>query len=186
MQILFKKAETAFSLPVSEKEKELATAVRKEFEEVLKNLEEFDRYIKVFFDHLDDLNDKTDMAAINMLMKKYERKLKVKFNDFLSKLGDSLTHYNTMLSDTEMDNLRDLIIECAKGMRSVLVALLKIFGKVRDPDFVTEAKAIYPSMSKSIEQMRRMIKIDLFGHIDGDILGRIRIGGAQFPLTREG
>lgn len=176
-------AEPAFTLPVSKQEKEVAENLRKEFEDMLRELERFGRYLLVFFDRVDDLEGTEDMSSISPLLKKYERKLKKKFNFFLAQLEDGLEHYNDSFSDTELDNIRDLIIENTKNMRKGLLDLLRHFDNAGDPEFLGEAKEAYAIISSSIEQIKFLIREELFTHIDFDILGRIRLGVAQAPLV---
>lgn len=170
-----KQANVAFSVPISDEEKEKAVEVRKQFESVLKSLEEFDRYLKVFFDHIDDLADKEDLTSISTLLHKYELKLKIKFNELLEAITKTLQEYLGMLSDTELDNLKDLIIDAVKNLREGLVGFLKLLNDVKDESFVSNVKGSYPSISKIIDQIRILIKKDLFNHIDLDILGKITI-----------
>ena len=178
-----KTAGPAYSLPVSKEEKKIAEELRVEFMELLKELEKFSRYLLVFFDRIDDIADTENLDSISPLLKKYERKLKAKFNDFLQALEDGLAHYNDSFADTELDNIRDLIIEHAKNMRKSLLVLLELFDRVSDPEFVASAKTAYEGIAKSIEQLEFMIREELFDHIDYDILGRIRLGTNSLPLT---
>jgi hypothetical protein len=180
-----KTAGPAFSLPVSKEEKKIAEELRKEFLTLLKELEKFSRYLLVFFDRIDDLADTENLHSLGPLMKKYERKLKKKFNDFLQALEEGLAHYNDSFADTELDNIRDLIIEHAKSMRKSLLTLLDLFDRVGDPEFIQSAKTAYEGIAKSIEQLEFVIREELFDHIDYDILGRIRLGSSQLPLTVE-
>lgn len=181
-----KTSEPAFTLPVSEQEKEVAESLRKEFEDMLKELERFSTYLLVFFDHVDDLEGSEDMSSISPLLKRYEKKLKTKFNSFMVQLEDGLHHYNDGFSDTELDNIRDLIIENTKNMRKGLIELMRAFGKAGDPDFLGNAKDAYAVIASAIDQVRFLIREELFTHIDYDILGRIRLGVAQAPLVIRG
>lgn len=179
-------AEPAFALPVSNQEKAIAEALRKEFDDMLRELERFSRYLLVFFDHADNFEGSEDMSTLSPLLKRYERKLKKKFNFFLAQLEDGLNHYNDSFSDTELDNIRDLIIENTKNMRKGLLDLLRSFEKADDPDFLGNAKEAYASISSAVEQIRFLIREELFTHIDYDILGRIRLGISQAPLVIRG
>jgi hypothetical protein len=176
----------AFSVPVSKEEKKIAEKLRAEFFDLLKELEKFSRYLDVFFDHVDNLTETEDLSSLRPIIKKYERKLKRKFNDFLQSLEEGLAHYNDTFADTELDNIRDLIIEHTKSMRKGLIGLLDIFDKVEDPDFIEEAKKIYEVILLSIKQLEFVIREELFDHIDFDILGRIRLGLHQAPLIKRG
>lgn len=177
-----KTADPAFSLPVSNHEKKIAEQIRKDFEGLLKELEKFSRYLLVFFDHADDLEGTENLRSLNPLIKRYEVKLKNRFNAFTDKLEEGLENYNNGFSDTELDNIRDLIIENTKNMRKGVIDLLKLFKKVEDPEFLKEVKDTYAIIQKSIDQLDFIIKDELFNHIDFDILGRIRLGVAQAPL----
>jgi hypothetical protein len=126
------------------------------------------------------------MGPLKPLIKKYERKLKKKFNKFLDSLELGLKHYNKTFADTELHNIRDLIIEHTKNMRKSLVDLMNLFRKVEDPDFMGQAQMIFQALAKSIEQAEFAIREELFNHIDYDILGRIKLGINQAPLSIRG
>jgi len=179
-------ADPAFTVPVSSTEKKLAAALRKKFEDLLEELEEFDRFLLVFFDNIDDLEETANLKSLSPLIKKYERRLKKRFNEFMDKLELALDVYQTGFADTKLDNIRDLIIENTKSMRKGLIELLKLFKNVENPEFIAESKSKYVSISNSIRQMNIIVKDELFGHIDYDILGRIRLGLHEAPLVLRG
>ena len=176
-------ANPEFSVPVSGQERKLAKNLRDRFEELIVTLDEFDKFLLVFFDNVDDLEDNVNLTTLGPLIKKYEHKLKKKFNFFMTKLEDALDNYQTGFSDTKLDNIRDLIIENTKGMRNGLIKLIRLFKKVKDPEFVKEAKDTYVIIAESIAQLNVIIKEELFRHIDYDILGRIRLGVSEAPLV---
>jgi phytoene dehydrogenase-like protein len=182
-EVDMKTAGPAFSVPVSNEEKKAAERLRKEFEDILKELEKCSRYLLVFFDHTDDFTDDQSLDGLAPLMKRYEKKLKQKFNNFLEALERGLEHYNESFSDTELDNVRDLIIEHVKSVRKGLIAIIDLFARLEDPEFVEAAQKAYQEISSSIERVDFVIREELFDHIDYDILGRIRIGSGEFPLT---
>lgn len=184
--IIMKTAEPQFTVPVSPKEKKMAETIRAKFEELLKDLEEFDRFLLVFFDHIDDLQEQTNLKSLSPLIVKYEYKLKDKFNQFMEKMEEALDSYRTGFADTQLDNIRDLIIENTKSIRNALIELLKLFKKVSDSEFISEAKKKYTAISNAISQMNTLIKGELFSHIDYDILGRIRLGVREAPLVIRG
>ena len=176
-------AQPAYSLPVSNYEKQIAEKIRSDFKSMLQELDRLSRYLLVFFDNVDDLPSNEDLTSLTPLMKKYEVKLKNRFNSFTTKLEEGFAHYNDGFADTKLDNIRDLIIETTKVMREGVVSLLKAFNKVEDPEFLTEAKTAYELIDKNIQQLFFIVQEELFSHIDLDILGRIRLGISQVPLT---
>jgi len=179
-------SEPQFTVPVSTYERKLAGRLRSRFEDLIKDLEAFDRFLLVFFDNMDDLEDQTDLGTLAPLIKKYERQLKNIFKEFMEKLEIALESYQTGFVDTKLDNIRDLIIETTKSMRKGLIGLIKVFKNVDDKDFVKEVRDQYNIISSSIEQMNTIVKEELFRHIDYNILGRIRLGLQEAPLTLRG
>jgi hypothetical protein len=180
-------AHPAFAIPVSDEEKAAANQIRESFYRTLKTLEEFHRYLKVFFDHADNLGENENLNAINGLIRKYTNKLKRKFNEFTFVMQHSIRLSVELGTDPKMEELRDLIIESAKNIRHLLVELLKLFGKLGDQDFLTNAKSFFPFLDKAISSLVDVIRTKLFDHIDRDIMGKIKIGNISrydFPLTR--
>lgn len=173
----------AYAVPVSDAEKKTANLMRKKFVEVLKQLERLDRYLLVFFDNVDDLDNSVDISSLGLLLKRYEKKLKHKFTEFSDELEKGLTGYSASLTDTKLDNIRDLIIENTKNMREGMIELFKFFRKVQDPEFLSEVKKTYDVIKSSIDDLSNVIRDQLFTHLDQNILGRLRLGQANIPLS---
>lgn len=178
--------DTAFAIPVSKDERDSAYRLRRLFEKVLEELDKFEKFSLVFFDYANKMDAGTSVKALSPLIKKYEHKLKKKFNGFIMTLESALEEYNSSFTDTELTNMRDLLIENAKTMRNSLIELLQTFKKIDDQNFIADAKTKYEFISKAIEQLKNVIRGELFNHIDYNILGRIRLGINQAPLVIRG
>ena len=179
-------AEPQFSVPVSNGERKLATKLRDSFEKLLAELDSFHRFLDIFFNHVEDMDSNTELKSLGPLVSRYSHKLKAKFNEFMNELEKALINYQTGFVDTKLDNIKDLIIENIKNMRSSLIELLKRFRKLDEPEFIRESRNSYESLLVCMSQMNTIVKEELFNHIDYNILGRIRLGLMEAPLTIRG
>lgn len=180
-----KTAGPAFTIPVSKEEKALAIKVRKAFEKVLKVQDDFIKFTGILFENLEELEDKTGLQKISSILKKYEYKMKDKFNAYLKEFSKALSIYENNFSDTEMDDIRDLIIENIRSIREVVIDIIVLMKDVGSKDFVQESLAKYKSLKEQNKQLEEIIKNEWFSHIDYDVLGRIKLG-YDLPLSNKG
>jgi len=176
-----KTAGPALSLPVTDKEKQNARAIRNGFENVLRKQDGFIDYLNVLFDQLDVLDEKAGLGSISPLLKRYEHKMRKVFNSYINSLSNAVSVYERNFSDSELDNIRDLIIENVRNMRQEVIDLLVLMKDVSDSEFVPEAKKSYEGILNAAEQIENTIRDEWFSHIDYDILGKIRLG-SNIPL----
>lgn len=165
-----------YTIPISQHEEEQASELRKYFESISRQLDEFSEFLNVFFTSLDDLDaNTTNLQSLSALLVKYRTKLKNKFNAFIDGFSSALGFYQDSVVDTKFDAIRDLLIENVKTMRASLIDLLKEFKNIESKNFVKKAKDIYMQIQKDVEQIQMMIRKEMFGHIDRDYLGKIRL-----------
>jgi len=177
---------SAFAVPVTKEEKKRAEQMRERFANMLINLAAIEKFLNVFFDHSNDLQEGSDLSTIAPLITKYENKLRERFNKVLYEIGDCLDNYGAGFVDNKLDNIKELIIQTATDMRRSVVELLGEFGKVDDPQFLKRASDKFAALQLNIDHMNNIIREELFKHIDQNILGRIRIGSEEFPLVIRG
>lgn len=174
----------AYSLPVSQEEINVAKAIRKSFQEVLKQQERLLKYMSIFFDHLDALENKTGLAYISPLIKQYEHKMRKKFNNYINAFSEAISTYQKGgLSDGKMDDIRDLLVENIRKIREYFIELLIQMKKVSSEEFAEKALEKYNAVKTSSEQIESIIRDEWFGHIDYNILGLIRLGESIVPLS---
>lgn len=179
-----KTAGPAFTVPVSDDEKALAMKVRKAFEKVLKVQNDYFKFMGILFDNLEELEDKTGLQKISPILKRYEHKMKHKFNAYIKEFSKALTVYENNFSDTEMDDVRDLIIENIRSIRELVIDIVVLMKDIGSKNFVQESLGKYKSLKEQSEQLEGIIKNEWFGHIDYDILGRIKLG-YDLPLSKK-
>lgn len=172
----------AFSLPVTEEEKENAEAVRSLFEDVLRKQDYLLDYLNVFFDQIDDLAVDRGLIKVSPLIKRYEQKLKKIFNIYIKSVSRALSKYESAFTDTELDDIRDLIIENVKNMRQETINLLILMKDVGSDNFVNDAKEAYSNILLISEKIEKLIRHEWFYHIDYDILGKIKLGSIPLSL----
>jgi len=176
-----KTAGPAFTVPVSDSEKAQAIKVREGFEDVLSAQEKFFSFAAILFGHLEELEDQTGLMKISPLLKQYEHKMKKIFNKYIKEFSKALALYEENFSDTEMDEIRDLIIENVKGMRNIVIDLIVLMKDIGDDNFVQEALEKYRALENLNEKLSAIIENEWFSHIDYDVLGKIRLGH-EIPL----
>lgn len=177
-----KRAGPAYLVPVSESEKEKGKEIRAAFENVLSKQDSFLDYLGVFFEQLDELSSDPGLVKISPLLKRYEHKLKKIFNLYIKSLSKALITYEKSFSITELDEIRDLIIENIRNVRQETIELLRLFQDVSSTEFINNSKAVYSNIVKILEQVESTIREEWFGYIDYNILGTIKLG-TQIPLT---
>jgi hypothetical protein len=177
-----KLAGPVFSLPVSDSEKVVAQKVRKSFEQVLKKQDSFMKFLAILFDHLEELEDQTGLVKIAPLIKRYEQKMKKLFNAYIREFSKALSIYENSFSDTEMDDIRDLIIENIRSMREVIIDIITLMKDIASENFITEVLEKYTTITDLNDKLKGIIRDEWFGHIDYDILGRIKLG-QTVPLS---
>lgn len=175
-----------YSIPISEKEQEQAQQLRKYFEVMCEHLDDFSTFLRVFFDNLDNLDEKTNIASLAPLISKYKNKLQKKFNSFVKYLSGTLEFYHQSISDAKFDNIRDLLIQNAKSMRDGLIDFIKLLKNIEDPDFIKKSKDLYLGIKNDIDQIQMLVKKELFLHIDKDYLGKIRLSLWDLPISIRG
>lgn len=174
----------AFNIPVSEEEKALAKQVRDSLSLVLKKQDKFFKYLDVFFGNLEKLKSTTGLAKISPIIKQYEHKMKKIFNSYINEFSKSLSAYQKSFSDdSEMDEIRDLIIENVRNMRKSVIELLLLMKDVSEENFPSEALKVYNDLKNVKDKLENLIRDEWFGKIDYDILGQIRLGTLELPLS---
>lgn len=177
-----KLAGPAYSIPVSEHEKALAIKVRKSFEGLLKKQDNLLKFLAIFFDHLEELQDQAGLIKISPLIKRYEHKMRRLFNEYIKEFSKALSSYENNFSDSDMDDIRDLIIENVKSMREIMIEIIYLMQNVAAKTFSEEVLSKYRTFIDLSEKLEGIIRDEWFGHIDYDILGRIRLG-TEIPLS---
>ena len=164
------------TLEVTEKERNVAKSVKKEFKQILKDLDEA---LKTVFDLRDAVvkerpsKDKLHGDYRGRLLR-YRRKIVKVFNKFLKKIKKTLEALNN-ISDPEMINLRDIIISEFDELSDGVEALLDLLKDVDRDGFTKSLERLCTQMEKRQRSIKSIIDDQLFGHLENDILGKMKI-----------
>jgi hypothetical protein len=172
-------------LEISDKERKIAVEVKKDFKNVLRKM---DDAIKTVIDlkmavaeerpSKDDLKTKYRGRLL-----RYRNKIKKSFNDFLRPTKLSLEKLEK-ISDPEMIRLREIIIaeigELSDGAESVM----DLLDEADRDGFTKTLEKITAQMEKRQKSIIDVIDSQLTGHIDHDILGKMKISEVKFRIMR--
>lgn len=181
-----KEARPSFSIPISSDEKSMAEKLRAQFAEVIEALSVVDRYVTVFSEHIDHLEADADLSKMRPLIRRYGVRLKERFNEFIELLESALKEFTVGFDDRQLSNIKYMIIENVRLLRENVIEVLKFFNYVEDPDFITNCQNRFETLHKYIDNFNTLVRNQLFEHLDYNILGRIRLGVFEAPITLRG
>ena len=177
----------AFTIPVSDEEKTSAKGLRDALNNVLKKQDKLFKYMEVFFGNLESLENSTGLIKISPIIKRYEHKMRKIFNEYIKEFSAALVVYQkNFADDSEMDEIRNLIIENIRNMRNAMIELLVLMKDVGSETFGAESLEKYAQIKNIGEKLNSLVREEWFGKIDFDILGKIRLGYDNPPLSIKG
>jgi regulator of sigma D len=163
-------------LDITDEEKKIAGAVKTEFKEVLRKIDDAIHVVTDLRDAIvnerpskEDLKSKYAGRLI-----RYRRKIKASFNDALSLVKVSLEKLSK-ISDPEMVRLREILIAEIDELSSGAEAILDLLDESERESFTKTIEKISAQMEKRQKSITDVIDNQLFNHIDHDILGRMKI-----------
>ncbi len=173
------------SLDVTDAERVAAKEAKDDFKEILKKLE---KSVKSIIDLKNAITEQHPTQE--ELTKKYRgrllryrRKIQSVFNDFLLSTKNALEKL-TRISDPDMLRLREILAaevgELSDGAEAVLDLL-------KEPDregFTVTLERISAQLEKRQRSVKDVIDTQLFGHLDHDILGKMRISQLRFNMKK--
>ena len=178
-----KYAEPLFNIKVSPEEKQAAREIRSLFNNFLKTQKSLSNFLSTFFSELEKTADTSNIQKISPALKEYIHAYRDLCNNFIKDLETAVQYMATNFSDADMINHRDLIVESVRDIRDNSIELISTFNKIDDPNFVTNIKDIYQNIQARLDKLEVIINEELFGHIDYNILGKIRLSSPHIPLS---
>ena len=176
------------TLEISQQERTIAKNIKKEFKQILRELEDAITVIVDLKESIteqrpskEDLNNKYRGRLL-----RYRRKIINVFNVFLSHLKKTLEMISTTkgentIGDPELINLKSIIMTEVGELSDGVSAILDILDEVGREGFTKSIELICAQMEKRQKSIRDVVDNQLLGHIDNNILGRMRI---SFLTTR--
>lgn len=164
------------TIEVSERERSLAKAAKKEFKEILKDL---DDALKIVYDLRDAIVEqhpsKEDLQnTYRGRLLRYRRKITDVFNKLLVRLKKAVQSLND-ITDPDMANLKKIMVtefdELSDGIEGVLVLL----NEPAREGFTKELERLCTQLKRRAISISEVIDNRLFNHIDSDILGKLKV-----------
>ena len=178
-------ANPQMSLDISEKEKELARVIKKEFKIIVKELNSSLKVVLNLRDSIvnqrpskEDLDGKYRGRLI-----RYKKKIKEAFNHFLEHTKKTLEKA-VEISDPEMVRLREILIAEIGELSDGAEALMDLLSETDRDNFTKTIEQIASQLEKRQKSIIDVIQSQLYSHIENDILGRIRISEYKFRIQK--
>lgn len=179
-------AEVTFSMEVTPEEQASATHVRVQLKEFIVHLEEFQEFFDIFFESIDELESGKELIPIASVLKKYQIKLREMYNNIIRSMAAAIHAYQNIFTDSEMDAMQDIVLQNVAASRDSFIELMQQMDNFDEDDFIEDAKESYEQINKYLEKAQETVTNEWFGHIDHDILGKIRLSNRNFPLFARG
>lgn len=173
------------TLTVTDTERAVAKEVKDEFKDILKKLDKSVRSItdlkKVIVEKHPSQEDLKNKYRGRLL--RYRRKIQKVFNDFLMDVQASLEKL-AKISDPDMLRLREILAAEVGELSDGAEAVLDLLQDVERDGFTKTLEQICAQMEKRQKSIKDVIDNQLFGHIDQDVLGKMRISELRFRIMR--
>lgn len=173
------------TLEVTEKERETAKAAKKEFKNLLKQLDDSLRLIFDIKDAIvkerptqDDLQNKYRGRLL-----RYRRKVQSTFNDQLLALKEAIENLSP-ISDSETSKLREIIVSEFDELSDSVESFLSLLGEAEKEGFTQKLERLCAQLEKRKQSINEVIDNQLFSHIDSDILGRKKVSSLKANIYK--
>lgn len=169
-----------FTVQVSQQEKQRAEQIKKQFKEVLR---EMDKAVQTVYDLRDaivqDRPSKEDLKGkyAGRLLR-YKRVIIKAFNSLLEHLKVVLNNF-ALVIDPEMIKLRGIIVSEFDELSDGVESLLSVLGDVDREGFTKTVERIAQQIQRRQMSIRNTIDDQLFGHLENDILGKMKISSVS-------
>jgi len=181
---VYKVSEPVFVLDISSDERKQAEKVRGEFKKLELLLGGAFESLGRLAASMQGLQHNDRMIELKSLFIKYKHKVQDLFNEFLDQLQVSLEQMNEMISDSSTLKIRDTIVGEVRELRDGALEVIALLNRPEDPTFLKEFQEIFVRLSAREKSLREIISDQLTGHIDRDILGKIKLGKSKVRLSK--
>lgn len=181
------KADTGprMNLDITPKERQAANKAKSEFKKILQELENAIKTVTTLRDAVvEERPSKEDLKnKYKGRLLRYRRKIRDAFNVFLQHTKDALEDLQN-ISDPEMERLREILIAEIDELSDGVEAILDLLDEVEKEGFTKTLEAITAQLEKRYQSISEVIESQLFGHIEQDILGKMKVSDLQFKIRR--
>lgn len=165
-----------YSIEISDEECQQAQATRVAFEDMLEKQEAAFEHLRLLSDSLTGAADSSVFLSMAKLFVQYRRKTKKLFNEFITQLEESLKALNETLSDSHMEKIRDTILNEVREIRDGVIEILEYLERPHEKTFIQDFTSTAKRLIERGEALNEIVTDELFGHLDEDILGELRLG----------
>lgn len=174
-----------FTSEVSENEKTVARSVKKDFKELLKNL---DAALKLIYDFKDAIVEehpsKEDLKnRYKGRVLRYKRKLVQTFNEVLNNLKSTVSSLKDIM-DPEMTNLRALIMAEFDELSDGVEGVLDLLDDIDSEGFTKKLERLTTQLQSRKTSIEEIIDNQMMGHLENDILGKMKISSLKTRIIR--
>ncbi len=170
-----KKSNVIFSIKVTKEEKQLAEQLRARFKETLDYLHAISEVLDVLKDSFDSIQSIDQVSKLSGVFVQLKKVIRDKTNDLIENVTNGLAGFSVFGSDSILEKSKDMIVESVKTLRIQLIELIKELSDSDNAKFVENIKNITSNAFSQNDKISKIIKEQLFKHIDENILERLVI-----------
>jgi hypothetical protein len=174
-----------FTVEITEQEKNRAVEIKKQFKQILR---EMDKSLQIVYDLRDaivqDRPSKEDLKSRYAgRMLRYRRVIVKAFNSLLTHLRIVLNNFSLVI-DPEMLKLRGIIVAEFDELSDGIESLLALLGDVDREGFTKSLENITAQLERRQRSIKNSIDDQLFGHLENDILGKMKISSLKARIIK--
>lgn len=173
------------TMEVSERERVLAKAAKKEFKDILKDL---DNALKVIYDLRDAIvqerPSKEDLQnTYRGRLLRYRRNITEIFNKLLIRFKNAIQSLND-ITDPDMANLKKIMVAEFDELSDGVEAVLGLLDDTAKEGFTKELERLCTQMQRRNTSISEIIDNRLLNHIDSDILGKLKVSQCKARIIK--
>lgn len=173
------------TVKITPEETEIAKKIKISFKQSLDLLEIALNDLKNFKDALtQDHPSKEDLESkYKGRLLRYRRKIQENFNSFLIPTK-SILNMLDKITDPSMERVRGVIIAEISEMSEATNKLLSILKDPSQNDFTSNIEELFEQINKRKDNIDEAVEHQLFGHIDQNILGKLKISSLVLEIRK--
>jgi hypothetical protein len=173
------------TLVVTDTERSIAKEVKSEFKDIVNKLDKSIKSVtelRVAIVEKHPTRDQLKTKYRGRLLR-YRRKIQTVFNELLLSVKHALEKLAD-ISDPDMLRLREILVAEVGELSDGAEAILDLLKEPDKEDFTKTLEKICAQLEKRQKSIKDVIDNQLFGHINHDILGKMKISELQFKIRR--
>lgn len=173
------------TMEVSERERAIAKAAKKEFKDILKSL---DKALDVIYDLRDAIvKQRPSQEDLQKKYKgrllRYRRKIAEIFNGLLEKLKKAIQSLSD-ISDPDMIHLKKIIISEFDELSDGVEGVMDLLNNPDREGFTKNLERLSTQLQRRYTSISEIVDNQLFDHLEHDILGKMKISSLKARIRR--